>query len=63
MIDNESWLISIEQSAAFVAEHIGQATVDHIYNKYHATCAADLQSCYYSECFNELYAYEADLRN
>lgn len=63
MIDNESWLISIEQSAKFVAGHIGMEAVKCIFQKYNATCADDLLPCYYPEVFSELYAYEADLRD
>ena len=63
MIDNESWRISIEQSAAFVGEQIGYETVQAIFNNYNASGLEDLNPCYYSEVFNELYAYETDLRN
>ena len=63
MIDNESWRISIEQSADFIGEQIGYETVRAIFNKYNASGLEDLNPCYYSAVFNELYAYEADLRN
>ena len=59
---NESWLISIEQTADFVASYLGDDTVQAIYQKYNATCLEDLSPGYYSEVFSELYQYEADLR-
>lgn len=62
MIDNESWVISIENSAAFVAEQIGDETIRAIYKKYNAQDVKGLLPCYYSEVFSELYALEADLR-
>lgn len=63
MIDNESWLISIEQTADFVARHLGKETVQALFQKHNATCLEDLNPCHYSEVFSELYQYEADLRN
>lgn len=63
MTDNESWLISIEQTADFVAEHLGKETVQAIFQKYNASCLEDLSPCHYSEVFGELYQYEADLRD
>lgn len=63
MIDNESWRISIEQSADFIEQEIGGKTVLNIFEKYNATCLEDLNPAHYSEVFNELSAIEADLRN
>ena len=63
MVDSESWQISIEQSAEFVENQLGSSTVKAIYQKYNATCLEDLNPCYYSEVFSELYAIESDLRN
>lgn len=63
MIDNESWQISIEQSAAFISDSIGRETVDFIFQNYGATCVEDLSPTYHSEVFNELFAIEADLRS
>ena len=61
MADNESWRISIEQSADFIEKQLGAATVKAIFQKYNATCLDDLNPCYYSEVFGELYQYEVDL--
>ncbi len=63
MTDNESWQISIEQSAHFVAKHLGDETVRAIYKKYNASCLKDLNPCHYSEVFGELYQYEVDLND
>lgn len=63
MISNESWRISIEDSADFIEKNIGAATVQAIFEKYGATGPDDLSPAHYSEAFGELYAIEADLRN
>ena len=63
MVDNESWLISIKQTADFVEKQLGAETVRAIFQKYNASCLEDLNPCYYSEVFGELYQYEVDLRN
>ncbi len=63
MLSNESWQISIEQSAAFIVGEVGADTVNAVFAKYNATSLEDLCPCYYSEVFNELSAIEADLRN
>lgn len=63
MVDNESWRISIEQSADFVEKQLGMATVKAIFQKYDASCLEDLNPSYYSEVFSELYQYEVDLRD
>ena len=61
MIDSESWRISIENAADYIAAQIGSKTVEHIFRKYHATCADDLSPLYYSEVYNELSSIQADL--
>ena len=63
MVDNESWLISIEQTAEFVARYLGEATVQAIFQKYNASCLENLNPCHYFEVFGELYQYEVDLRD
>lgn len=63
MVNMESWQISIENTAAFIESQIGADTVNAVFAKYGATSLEDLNACYYSEVFNELYAIEADLRN
>ena len=63
MIGNESWLISIENSADFIEKSIGAGTVLAIFEKYGATGPDDLSPAHYSEVFSELYTVEADLRN
>ena len=63
MIGNESWRISIENSADFIEKNIGIGTVQAVFEKYGATGSDDLSPEYYSEAFSELYAIEADLRN
>ena len=42
MTNNESWLISIEQTSDFVAKHLGEETVQAIFQKYNASCLEDL---------------------
>ena len=42
MVDNESWQISIEQSANFVEKRLGTETVKAIFQKYNASCLEDL---------------------
>lgn len=63
MVDNESWRISIEQSADFIEQQIGAKTVLGIFKKYNTTCLENLNPIHYSEVFNELSAIEADLKN
>ena len=46
MVDNESWQISIEQSANFVEKRLGTETVKAIFQKYNASCLEDLNPCY-----------------
>lgn len=63
MISDESWRISIENSADFIEKNIGAGTILAIFEKYGATGPEDLSPAYYSDVFSELYAVEADLRN
>ena len=63
MIGNESWYISINNSADFIEENLGAGTVQVVFEKYGATSLDDLSPAHYSEVFSELYAIEADLRN
>lgn len=63
MISNESWRISIEDSAEFIEKNIGASTVRSVFEKFGATGPDDLSPAHYSEAFSELYAIEADLRN
>ena len=63
MTGNESWRISINNSADFIEKNIGVETVQVVFEKYGATSLDDLSPAHYSEVFSELYAIEADLRN
>lgn len=63
MMDNDNWQISIEQTADFVVRYLGEETVQAIFQKYNVSHLDDLNPCYYSEVFGELYQYEADLRD
>ena len=63
MIGNESWRISIENSADFIEQNIGAETVQAVFEKYGAAGLDDLSPAHYSEVFSELYAIEADLRD
>ena len=63
MICNESWYISINNSADFIEENLGAGTVQAVFEKYGATSLDDLSPAHYSEVFSELYAIEADLRD
>ncbi|MGX8687029.1 MAG: hypothetical protein ACSW8K_04425 [bacterium] len=56
-------LISIENSAAFVASVLGQSTVDFILQQYNANSIEDLNPYDYEAVFGELYQYEVDLND
>ncbi len=61
--EREDLIISIENSAAYIASENKQETVDFILAKYGTESIEQLSDCYLSEVFNELYAIEADLRS
>ena len=61
MVPNTSWVISIANSAAYVAERLGDAPIDAIFQKYNAHDVEDLMPCHYSEVFSELYALETNV--
>lgn len=61
--ERENLIISIENSAAYIASENKQETVDFILAKYGAESIGQISDCYLSEVFNELDAIEADLRS
>ena len=63
MVDNESWLISIENSANYISEQVGTLTVKAVLERYDAINFEELNPRHYSEVFSELFAIEADLRS
>ena len=56
-------LISIENSASFIAEHLGTGEIDWILTQYHARSIEDLNPSEYEAVFSELFQREADLRS
>lgn len=63
MNDSESWLISIEHSANYIIQQVGESTVKAVLDRYGAMNLDQLNPCHYSEVFSELYAIEADLKS
>lgn len=61
--ERENLLISIENSAAYIASENKSETVDFVLAKYGTDSIEQIPDCYLSEVFNELYAIEADLRS
>ncbi len=59
--ERRNWLINIENSAAAVELQLGSAVVRSVFKRYGAHSIKDLNPCYFSEVFSELYAIEADL--
>ena len=61
--ERENLIISIENSAAYIASENKPETVDFILAKYGAESIKQIPDCYLSEVFNELDAIEADIRS
>ena len=57
-----SWIISIENSADYIAEELGYEVVRSVLEYYGAKNIEDLNPSQYSEVFSSLYAIEADIR-
>lgn len=62
MLDKQDWMISIQNDAEEVAEHLGNETVQFILGKYGATSIEDLSPSHYDEVFDELDFIANDLR-
>ena len=61
--ERENLLISIENSAAYIASENKSETVDFVLAKYGAKSIDQIPFCYLSEVFNELDTIESDLRS
>lgn len=61
--ERENLIISIENSAAYIASENKLETVDFILAKYGVESIEQIPDCYLSEVFNELDAIEADIRS
>ncbi len=61
--ERENLIISIENSAAYIASENKPETINFILSKYGAESIEQIPDCYLSEVFNELDAIEADLRS
>ena len=60
--EEDSYIISIEESASIISSQVGSAVVDSVLEKYGAHSVEDLNPCDLPDVFSELYAIEADLR-
>ena len=61
--ERENLIISIENSAAYIASENKPETVNFVLEKYGAASIEQIASSDLSEVFSELYAIEADLRS
>ena len=54
MMNNEDWIINIENAATTAISFFGKEAVQHVFNKNGAYSAEDLSPTQYSEVFDEL---------
>ena len=54
------WEINIENTAASVAEKLGQEVVGSVFARYDATCFEDLSPYHYDEVFGDLAMIDDD---
>ena len=54
------WKINIENTAASVAEKVGQDVVDSVFARYNAICFEDLSPHHYDEVFGDLAIIDDD---
>lgn len=60
--EEDSYIISIEESASIISSQVGSAVVDSVLEKYGAQSVEDINPSDLPDIFSELYAIEADLR-
>lgn len=60
--EEDSYIISIEESASIISSQVGSAVVDSVFEKYGAHSVEDINPSDLPDIFSELYAIEADLR-
>lgn len=60
--EEDSYIISIEESASIISSQVGSAVVDSVLEKYGAHSVEDINPSDLPDIFSELYAIEADLR-
>lgn len=61
--ERENWIVSIENTADFIASEIGSETVDFVLGRYGASSIESISDSDLSEVFGELYAIETDFRS
>lgn len=62
-LERENWLISIENSMAYISDEIGNESIDFILGKYGVKSAEQIAPADLPNIFSELYGIEADLRS
>lgn len=60
--EEDSYIISIEESASIIGSQVGSAVVDSVLEKYGAHSVEDINPSDLPDIFSELYAIEADLK-
>ena len=61
--ERKSWILNIENTAAYIASEVGEEVVASTLYKYGAKSIEQITSSDLSDVFSELYAIEADLRS
>ena len=61
-INNQDYIISINNAASFISSELGSEVVDSVFQKYGAHDTDDLDPAFLPEVFSEMYAIESDLR-
>jgi hypothetical protein len=61
-VNNQDYIISINNAASIISSELGDAVVESVFQKYGAHGIEDLNPAYLPDVFSELYAIETDLR-
>lgn len=61
-INNQDYIISINNAASFISSELGSEVVDSVFQKYGAHDTDDLDPAFLPEVFSEMYAIESDLK-
>ena len=59
--ERQNWIISIENTSAFVVSYLGSAVVQSVLERFGAHSIEELNPSDLPEVFSELYAIEADI--
>ena len=59
--ERQNWIISIENTSAFVESYLGSAVVQSVLERFGAQSIEELNPSDLPEVFSELYAIEADI--